>query len=130
MSQNCQQSPDEEGHQQSQEEEGIPNFDGRVDSGFMHRDDVHKPRKDKEPIQNKKSPEPRRFYLGTTSSSEDGSARHSGAASRYSCETMNLEQLFHFGEFHIPEESLSPLSMRGSGSGSGEFSCLSFSILP
>ncbi|KAK3955878.1 major facilitator superfamily domain-containing protein [Pseudoneurospora amorphoporcata] len=117
MSQDGELNPSEEAHRQSQTtqaEEGVSKFDERVDSGFV-RDERPKSRKDKEPIHNKKSPEPRRFYLRTSSSSE-GDERHSGAESFYSYESMNLEQLFHFGVFDIPEESLPPLSIRGSTS--------------
>ncbi|KAK3392450.1 major facilitator superfamily domain-containing protein, partial [Sordaria brevicollis] len=109
MTQNGELNAGEEGHQQPQPADagrGISKLENRVDSGFVQQakdtSDQTENSEIKETIH--KSPEPRKFYLGT-SSSED-IERHSGSESSYSTESMNLEQLFHFSEFNIPRESL------------------------
>lgn len=110
MTQNGELNPGNEGHPQStpaEAEQGISGYKDRVDSGFVQQakntDDTPDSSKTKEPIH--KSPEPRKFYLGKSSSEDD--ERHSESESYTSTKSMNLEQLFHFGEFNLPRESLS-----------------------
>ncbi|EAA27613.3 MFS general substrate transporter [Neurospora crassa] len=122
MSHNLEESPGDDDHRQSQPteaEQGISRYGDRADSDFVQRpkntDGTLQPSKDKESLRNKKSPEPRKFYLVTHNSGDD--ERHRGSESSYSYESVNLEQPFRFGEFNtLVGESLPSLSTRDSTS--------------
>lgn len=123
MSHNLHESPDDDDRRQSQPteaEHGNSRYEDRIDSGFVQRpentDGTIQPSKDKESLRNKKSTEPRKFYLVTHNSGDD--ERHRESDSSYSYESVNLEQPFRFGEFNpLVGESLPSLSIRDSTSG-------------
>ncbi|EGO56964.1 hypothetical protein NEUTE1DRAFT_123368 [Neurospora tetrasperma FGSC 2508] len=123
MSHNLQESPGDDDRRQSQPteaEQGSSRYEDRVDSGFVQQpentDGTLQSSKDKESLRNKKSTEPRKFYLVTHNSGDD--ERHRGSESSYSYKSVNLEQPFRFGEFNpLVGESLPSLSIRDSTSG-------------
>ncbi|KAK3490344.1 major facilitator superfamily domain-containing protein [Neurospora hispaniola] len=123
MSHNLQESPGDDDRRQSQPteaEHGNSRYEDQVDSGFVQQpentDGTLQSSKNKESLRNKKSTEPRKFYLVTHNSGDD--ERHRGSESSYSYESVNLEQPFRFGEFNpLVGESLPSLSIRDSTSG-------------